>query len=230
MSAGIIASFKAPPASGFSEPDLARIVFFHLPEAIACSLFLFAGAYFSIRYLMDRDLNWDIRAAVCQHMTMVLGVLTLITGILFSRMQWGAWWGWDPRQTSFLLVMLIIGAYFALRSGFTDERKRATVAAAYELASLMPILFLLFVYPRLPSTVSLHPETKLTTTFDPTYKVVYWSIFLMVMGVSIWIYRLSVRASLIEAKIEELHGQLDDRDGSAVTGVVRPVSVPADGG
>lgn len=231
MAAATAASFWAPDAKLFSKPALARIVFFHLPEAIACALFLFGGAYFAIRYLMSREQHWDRRAAVAMEVTVVLGILTLITGILFSKMQWGAWWGWDPRQTSFLLVMLIIGAYFALRSAFAnDEAKRATVGAAYLLASLLPILFLLFVYPRLPSTVSLHPETKLTATFDGTYKAVYWTIFLFLLLTSVWIYRLSVRALALESELEVLHGELANRDDSAATGVVRPVSISSERG
>lgn len=230
MCIGIGAAFWAPDADLFSQPALARIVFFHLPEAIACSLFLFGGSYFSFRVLRDRQLHWDLRASSCMQLVLVLGVLTLMTGILFSKVQWLKWWGWDPRQTSFLLVMLIIGAYFALRSAYSDEAKRASFSAAYALATLLPILFLLFVYPRLPSTISLHPETKLTTTFDPTYKAVYWGLFVMIFSTSAWLYRMSVRVGLLTSELEKAHGELANRDDSAPTGVVRTISVSSDGG
>src|SRR5437016_11031175 len=96
-----LAAFLVPPAQNFREPDLARIIFFHLPCAISTPLFFFFASYCSLRYLMSKEMHWDIRASSANSIGYILALLTMATGMLFSRVQWGAWWQWDPRQTSF---------------------------------------------------------------------------------------------------------------------------------
>jgi heme exporter protein C len=203
-----LATFWVPDAEGFREPSLARVIFFHLPCAIGSSLFLAAGAYFSVAYLVTKRLETDIRAGSAMSMGALLAVLTMITGILFSKVQWGAWWQWDPRQTSFLIVLLIYSAYFALRAAFT--------------------LFLIFVYPRLPHVVqkSFHPSSTIAQGgFDPYYRTVLYSLFALLMITCIWLYRMSVRAGMLELRLLHYGTPETDRRGAAPTGVVRPISL-----
>ena len=128
MAAGAVASFLVAPIDTFQNPDLARIVFWHLPCALTCAGFFVAGPYYGWRYLKTGERKWDVRAEAALEMAFLLGVLTLLTGMLFSKTQWGAWWNWDPRQTSFLMVQLFLGVYFAVRSAFAtrlDGRRTA---------------------------------------------------------------------------------------------------------
>jgi heme exporter protein C len=226
VAAGIVLSFAAPDAKSFQNPGLARIVFFHLPCALTATLFTILASYFALRHLLSKRLEWDVRSESAFELGAVLGLLTLVTGILFSKVQWGAWWNWDPRQTSFLLVMLLVGAYFTLRGGFADEARRAAAAGAYAVAAALPILFLIFVYPRLPSVVSLHPDVVGKGGFDAAYRTVFLFNFVMVLAAAVWIYRLRVRAGLLEIRLGGIDEGLDDRGDSAASGVVRPVSLP----
>lgn len=169
MGAAIVAAFMVPPANFFPEPQLARIIFFHLPCAISTPLFLLAAAYFGVRFLQSGDMKWDLRSAAANEVGYILALLTMATGILFSRMQWRAWWQWDPRQTSFLLLLLLYAAYFALRGALGgDERRRALNTAAYTVISILPGLFLIFVFPRLPMIErnTFHPNTALLDTWQ----------------------------------------------------------------
>lgn len=227
-----VASFWAPPAKSFMDPELARIIFFHLPCAFGCTVFLFAGAWLSFKYLSKREIEWDIKAAAANEMGFMLALVTMASGILFSRVQWNAWWNWDPRQTSFLFVLLLYGAYFALRGAYTDEVKRAGVSAAYAVINVLPSLFLIFVLPRLMQ--SLHPNTTVLDTlrpgvtntgFDRSYWMIILGVFIMLMITCVWLYRLNVRVGLMELK--KKNGELEISSGNpALTGVVRPVSVP----
>lgn len=223
-----VASFAVGPAKGFLRPDLFRIIFFHLPCAFIATIYFFIGAYHSIKALRSRDreqLEHDVRAVTGMEMAMLMAVLTMVTGILFSRVQWDGWWVWDPRQTSFLLVLLIYGAYFALRAAFSDEQQRAKVSAAYSVLSLLPGMFLIFVLPRLMT--SLHPnETIQTGGFDKIYWLIILPLFVLLLITCVILHRLAIKAGLMELNIRD--GQLEIRvDGSAPTGVVRPVSLHA---
>lgn len=231
MIPGTILTFVAPDAKGFQQPSLARVIFWHLPCALVCAVAIFAASYFSFRYLKTRRAEWDVRAVAANELGVVTGILTLVTGMLFAEVQWGVYWNWDPRQTSFLFVMLFVGAYFALRAAFDDPAKRSANAAAYSVASLLPMLFLLFVYPKLPMVVSLHPNLlQQGGGFDPSYRRVFVVMFLLVGALCVTIYRLRVRAGLMDLALEESYAELANRDYPAAPRVVRPVPVPEPGG
>ncbi|HEY0868402.1 MAG TPA: cytochrome c biogenesis protein CcsA [Fimbriimonas sp.] len=227
IAVGTVATFTAPDAKSFMNPELARMVFWHLPNAITSTLFLLATTWFSLRYLQTKQEHWDVRATAAQEIALVTGILTLATGILFSKYQWGNWWDWDPRQTSFLFVMMFVGAYFALRAAFDDPTKRASNSAAYSVATILPLLFLIFVFPRLPSVAntSLHPDVVRKGGFDVSYKTVFYSMFVLIGMLCVVLYRLRVRAGLMELALEESYAELASRDDSAATRMVRPVSL-----
>jgi heme exporter protein C len=80
-----------------------------------------------------------------------------VSGAIWARIQWGAFWNWDPRQTSITLALLFYGAYLALRGAVEDGEARARLAASYAVLGLVVAPFLFFVLPRL-AAFSLHPE------------------------------------------------------------------------
>lgn len=230
MAAGAVASFLVAPIDTFQNPDLARIVFWHLPCALTCAGFFVAGPYYGWRYLKTGERKWDVRAEASLEMAFLLGVLTLLTGMLFSKTQWGAWWNWDPRQTSFLMVQLFLGAYFAVRSAFADEARRAANSAAYLLATLLPTLFLIFVFPRLPAVKSLHPNVVQDGSLSPDYKYTFYAMLVLISLVCGWLVKLRIRGGLLELQLDQRNAELADRDRSAAPGVVRPVPVRPPGG
>lgn len=228
MAAGVWMSFWAPDAKGFVNSRLARIIFFHLPCAISTTIFLFVGAWYGLGYLRTRNWSYEIKSAAANEMGFTLGVLTMITGVLFSEMQWGEWWQWDPRQTSFLLVLFLFAGYFALRAGFSEGRRRAANSAAYSVAMLLPAIFLIFVFPRLPyvQRISFHPsQTIVQGGFDRIYSSVLWPICGLILIVAVWLFRMRVRAFELEHLLEESNEGLDDRGRPTDSGVVGPVHI-----
>jgi heme exporter protein C len=228
---GAIWSFSIPPAALFADEQLARLIVFHLPCAFTATLLLIWATYLSVRCLVSKSLSWDTRAASAMELCLIMCILTMLTGILFSRVQWGAWWQWDPRQTSFLLVLLIVTAYFTLRMAFIDENRRALYSAAYVAFSIIPNLFLVFVLPRIME--SFHPsDTVIKSKFDGNYWMAILGVFVMMLALSVWLYRLRVRAGLLELALLEAQDAKvdDDSGGTAPTGVVRPIAVSDTGG
>lgn len=228
-----VAAFMVAPAKSFPQPDLARVVFFHLPCAFATVIYAIFGSVASYRYLATRQWIWEFRASAATEMALVLASATMLTGIYFSKVQWGAWWHWDPRQTSFLIVLLLLGAYFAVRMAFEEEVARARAAAGYSTLTLLPIIFLIFVFPRLPQVVknSLHPSTTVQSGgFSADYWSVVLGIFVLLLFLSAWLYRMHVRTSLLEQAQKDRDGNLETLgDVAAARRVDRSVPVhPAD--
>jgi heme exporter protein C len=153
------AFYYAPLASGFLGQS-SRILFFHVPMAWVAFLAFVAAGFWSVRYLaFGRDPRHDLAAASAVELGLLFGVLATATGSIWARVMWGAWWNWDPRQTSIVLAMLFYAAYLALRAAVADGPTRARLSAAYGALGLAVAPFLFFVLPRLGFT--LHPEPVL---------------------------------------------------------------------
>lgn len=191
----IIGAFLyAPPAAGFRVPELARILFFHVPNAMVGSCASVASAWYAIRYLMTHDLKFDIRSYAASGLSLLFWLLTTITGAFFAKVQWGAYWNWDPKQSCIFVLLLIYMAYFALRSAVTDPRKAAAISAGYALFAAVTVPFLTYVLPNAPGVASLHPQGVVFSTdgMDSRYHLIFWSATVCFLGLSLWVFRLQV--------------------------------------
>ena len=110
--------------------------------------FITAGVW-SLLYLAGgRRPRHDLAAAAAVELGMVFCVLATVTGAIWARIEWGAFWNWDPRQTSIVLALVFYAAYLALRGAVEDDQARARLAAAYAVLGLVVAPFLYFVLPR----------------------------------------------------------------------------------
>ena len=233
MSFTILWSFGVPELPKFQQPELARILFWHLPCPIIASVLLGVGAYQSWQYLRSNDLKRDVKAIAALELGMIFSLMTMASGIVFSRAQWGAWWQNDPRQTSFLLVLMIYFAYFVLRGAFQDRMRKAALSAGYALAAVLPAMFLIYVFPYLPQIkeASLHPTGSIMSgQIRGSYAQALTATITLVSLCSIWLFRLRVRAGELELKTYESIGLETSGGHSAAHRVVRPVRISAPGG
>ncbi len=192
------AFFWVQPAAGFIGQS-SRIVFFHVPCAWVAVLAFLVSCVTSVRYLSRRDPRDDIRAAASAGLGLLFAVLATVTGSVFARIMWGAYWNWDPRQTSIVILLLIYAAYFGLRGAVADPERRATLAAVYAILAFVTVPFLVFVVPRI--YWSLHPDTIINTRganeFDVRYTAVLMASLVGFTGLYVWLYSLSSRVGMI---------------------------------
>ena len=69
--------------------------------------------------------------------------MALVTGSLWGRPMWGAWWVWgDARLMSVLVLFLLFLGYMALRASIDDEAKAARAGEILALVGLinLPII------------------------------------------------------------------------------------------
>jgi len=150
----------APLAAGFLG-ESSRILFFHVPMAWTAFVAFLAAAVWSGLYLARREPRHDRAAAAAVELGFVFCVLATVTGAMWARTMWGAFWNWDPRQVSIVLVLIFYGAYLALRGAVEDREKRARLGAVYALLGLVVAPFFFWVVPRI--TFSLHPDSIVNT-------------------------------------------------------------------
>jgi heme exporter protein C len=163
LGAFTLAFFWVPPAAEFQRlygnGHIAKIVFVHVPLAIVSFVAFVVAAGFGVAYLRTRRLRWDALGAATIEVAWLYAVLATVTGAWFSRLAWGAWWNWDPRQTTMFMVLLTYTAYLLVR-GAVDEERRASVSAVYAILGAGASLMLYWVVPYLPAIqqISLHPS------------------------------------------------------------------------
>jgi heme exporter protein C len=219
-------SYLVRDAIGFQQPAFARIFFWHFPCPMIATVLLSMATFFAWKYSQTRSLEWDVRATAATELAMIFIVLTMISGIFFSKIQWGAWWQNDPRQVSFLLVMAIYSGYFALRSAFSDQDQKAKYSNAFHLFAILPFFFLTFVFPRLPQVDTFHPnESIMKGNIKGGYAYVVIEVLAVASLVTAWVYRLRVRAGLLTLKIDHYGTLENSRLDTAHSHVVRPVSL-----
>jgi heme exporter protein C len=138
--------------------EKARNILYHVPIAWTTVVAFLVSMYYGFRYLKTRDIDYDIKSVSAAGLGFLFCFLATITGALWAKFNWGSFWNWDPRETSIFVLLLIYGAYFALRSALETEEKRATLSAVYSMIAGITVPFFIFVMPRIMS--GLHPGAK----------------------------------------------------------------------
>ena len=200
----ITAWYQFPVIPGLEEK--ARILFFHVPLAWTSVVAFVVSVYFAIRYLRRKRHDDDIRSSAAAGLGLLFCLLTTVTGSIWAKFSWGSFWNWDPRETSIFVLLLIYGAYFALRSSVPEEERKATLAAVYAIIAGVAMPFLMFVMPRI--IASLHPDpiinTKGKVHMNGTMLTVFLSSLAGFTALFFWIFSLRVRlARLINRRFPE---------------------------
>jgi heme exporter protein C len=151
-----------------------KIFYIHAPAAFV-GLYVAFGlmAVASALYLWLHDPKLDRLAASSAEVGLIFTTVVLVTGPIWGRTVWGAWWTWDARLTLTLFLWLIILGYLVLRSAVEDRALRARYAAVLAIlaALLIPFIHLsVYLFRTLhpqpivlkPSAPSLPPEMLVT--------------------------------------------------------------------
>jgi heme exporter protein C len=203
----IIAAFVFPaPQQVIGEAS--RIFYFHIPQAWVAVVAYIVSMVASIRYLRSGAMVDDDRARVAAALGLMFSILAMITGSIFAKVTWHSFWNWDPRETSILILLLIYGAYFALRTAVIGDERRARLAAVYAIFAFLTVPFLVFVVPRvLPS---LHPTDSVIDSsgrFTMSWETasVFFPSLIAFTGLFVWVYTIRLRLCAVERmRYEEL--------------------------
>ncbi len=201
----IIGVFLLPPPQK-DLGDFSRIFFFHVPVAWVTVLAFLFSMINSILYLKTKEMNYDIQAAVSSRLGFMFAILATISGSIFARYAWGSFWNWDPRETSIFILLLIYGAYLALRSSIETEERKANFSAVYSILAFITVPFLIFVIPRVYR--SLHPtdsviDRGLKIQMPPLILLIFIASLLGFSLLFLWIYQMEVRILISHRKRKE---------------------------
>jgi len=121
-----LALFVAPP--DYQQGDAARIMYVHVPAAwMALFIYICMAVSSAVAFIWKHPLA-DVAAKASAPIGCVFTALALVTGMLWGQPMWGAWWVWDARLTSVLILFFLYLGYIVLW-GAIDEPTRAARAA-----------------------------------------------------------------------------------------------------
>jgi heme exporter protein C len=131
-----------------------RVFYFHVATAWVGMLGFIFAAVIAVIYLRTHDMKWDIIGLSAVEISLVFFFITLVLGSIWARPIWNAWWTWEPRLTTAIILEMIYLAYLLLREGIEDPERRARFGAVYTLigAISVPITFFSIRYMR-----TIHP-------------------------------------------------------------------------
>ena len=130
----------SPP--DYQQSDTVRIMYVHVPAAWLGMFAYGALAASSFVYFIWRHNLADLAAQAIAPAGAVFTALCLASGALWGRPMWGAWWVWDARLTSMLILLLLYLGYMALRAAIEDEKTSARLGAILAMAGVinLPII------------------------------------------------------------------------------------------
>lgn len=179
--------------------EKARVLFFHVPSAWVSVIAFLVSMVYSIQYVRKKDMNYDIKASSAASLGLLFCILATVTGSIWAKFNWGAFWSWDPRQTSIFFLLLIYGAYFALRNALDSPELKARLSAVYSILAFVTVPFFIFVLPRIVE--SLHPDPIINTRGKINMDTGMFIIFICsVAGFTalfFWILNIKIRTAIL---------------------------------
>ncbi|MBU1099396.1 MAG: cytochrome c biogenesis protein [Bacteroidetes bacterium] len=197
--------YEFPLIPGLEEK--AKIIFFHVPTAWLASIAFLMAMFYGIKYLRTQNLDNDAKSNAALQLGMIFCVLATVTGSIWAKFSWGAFWHWDPRETSIFVLLLIYGSLFALRSAIENEDKRARLSAVYSIIAFLTVPFFIFIMPRIMT--GLHPGSADDTTSGPVVdfrmnanmQLVFYLSLIAFTILYYWMWSISYKSIIIKDKV-----------------------------
>ncbi len=134
-----------------------RNLYFHVTMWFGMMILLTVSLVHSILFLGKFNLRNDTIAAEAVNVSVLLGTMGLITGSIWARFTWGAWWVSDPQLNGAAITMLSYLAYCLLRNSIDEEQKRARISAVYNIFAYVMMVIFIGILPKFTNVDSLHP-------------------------------------------------------------------------
>ncbi|MDA8582360.1 cytochrome c biogenesis protein [Schleiferiaceae bacterium] len=178
-----------------------RNLFYHVSMWFAMVAMMAASFGNAIGFLSSENMARDRRSISLAETGMFFSVMGLLTGMLWAKFTWGAWWTNDPKLNGTAITMLIYLAYFVLRNSIDDPRKRARISGVYNIFAFVMMIVFIGILPRM--TDSLHPGNGGNPGFnsydlDNRLRLVFYPAVLGWILVGTWIASLRYRLRTLE--------------------------------
>ncbi|MBM3557137.1 MAG: heme ABC transporter permease, partial [Alphaproteobacteria bacterium] len=208
--------FVAP--ADYQQGDTVRIMFVHVPSAWLGLALYVAMAVASLMGLVWRHPVADLLAKSCAPVGAAFAFLTLATGSLWGKPMWGAWWVWDARLTSMLVLLFLYLGYMALWQAYDDPNRAARAAAILALVGVVNVPIVKF---SVDWWNTLHQPASVVKMGGPAiHSSILTPLLIMALAFSAfaaWVVLIRVEAEIAERRIRVLQAGQARESGLAPT-------------
>jgi heme exporter protein C len=195
--------FFAP--ADWQQGDAVRIMYVHVPAAWLGSIGYVALAACAVASLVWRHPLADLAAVEIGPVGAGFTALCLVSGSLWGKPMWGAWWVWDARLTSMLVLFFLYLGHIALVRAFDDPQRGYRAGAILALVGVVDLPIIKF---SVNWWNTLHQPDSITLTGSPTmYVGMLWPLLVCAIGFSLAfaaIVTARLRAAVMERRIRAL--------------------------
>jgi heme exporter protein C len=191
-----IGFFVAPTDAVQSEAY--RIIFIHVPASIlSMFIYLIMAGYAALGLIFKTRLSAMMASALAPTGAL-FAFISLWTGALWGKPMWGAWWVWDARLTSELILLFLYLGFIALQASIEDPRRadRASALLAIVGSVNVPI-----IYYSVQWWNTLHQGS--TVKFSGTSMHIAMQQSMFIMLVACWLYAIAIALSRVRSIILE---------------------------
>jgi heme exporter protein C len=195
--AGLYVGFFVAPTDA-QQSEAYRIIFIHVPISILSMLiYLVMAGYAALGLIFNTRLS-SMMATALAPTGALFTLVALWTGALWGKPMWGAWWVWDARLTSELILLFLYLGFIALHASIDDPR-RADRAAA--LLAIVGSVNVPIIYFSVKWWNTLHQGATIKFTGTSMHVAMQQALFLMLLAC--WFYAIAVTLLRVRSIILE---------------------------
>jgi heme exporter protein C len=201
---GLYISFFLAPTD-FQQSEAYRIIFIHVPAAwMSMFIYLVMAFWGAIGLAFNTRLSFMMARALAPTGAMFT-FIALWTGALWGKPMWGAWWVWDARLTSELILLFLYVGIIALWAAI-DDVKRGDRAGS--LLTLIGAINVPIIYFSVKWWNTLHQGSSINLTKAPSMAAIMLQ-GMLVMAIAAWLYTIAVALVRVRRIILERERQTD---------------------
>lgn len=187
MVAGLYLGFFVAPTD-FQQGDAYRIIFVHVPAAwMSMFLYVVMALWAGLGLGLKARPSFMMAQAIAPTGAMFT-FLALLTGALWGKPTWGAWWVWDARLTSELILLFLYLGVMLLHASIDDVRRADRASALFALVGVVNVPI---IYFSVRWWNTLHQGASVSMTAAPKMAATMLTAMLL-MSIGFWLYSIAV--------------------------------------
>ena len=184
---GLYIGFFLAPTDA-TQGEAYRIIFIHVPAAwMSMLIYLIMAAWAGMGLILNTRLSSMMAQALAPTGAMFT-FIALWTGALWGKPTWGAWWVWDARLTSELILLFLYIGYMSLTAAIDDPRRADKAGAILALVGAVnvPIIYFSVTWWN-----TLHQGASVSLTKAPSMAKIML-MGMLIMALAAWLYSIAV--------------------------------------
>ncbi|MDH4237033.1 MAG: heme ABC transporter permease CcmC [Nitrospira sp.] len=187
VAAGLYIGLLVAPTD-FQQGESYRIIFVHVPAAwMSMFLYVVMALWAAFGMGLNARLSFMMAQAIAPTGAMFT-FLALLTGAMWGKPTWGAWWVWDARLTSELILLFQYAGVMLLRTSIDDLRRADRASGVFALVGVVNIPI---IYFSVKWWNTLHQGASVSMTAAPKMAATMLTAMLL-MTFGFWMYSVAV--------------------------------------